>query len=137
MPSGSTYRAYARVRRFAIGMRRDTYSRLQSWLREDGIPGRRYTPREVARILNVSHLTVMGWIDKGWLRASRNVNGGYRMRKRAIRRLFADHVSTWGIVHKAQLRRIREERAAIHGEHQASPETSALPQSAATRSGEE
>ena len=94
---------------------RSIYGRLQRWLSEDGYPGRRYTPAELVRWTGVQRCTVMRWLELGWLKASKTSLGGYRIRKRAIRRLFADHPSVWPVVMKAQMRKHLRDKARIQG----------------------
>jgi hypothetical protein len=71
--------------------------RRQIWwrlLREAGLPGCRWSANQLAQALGVLPETVVSWIEKGWLRASRlrvsQGQGWYRIRRRAIRRAICD-----------------------------------------------
>jgi excisionase family DNA binding protein len=64
-------------------------------LRKGGLPGERYGEGEVARALGVARTTVVAWIERGWLTASRlrisQGKGWYRIRRRALRRAIIEH----------------------------------------------
>lgn len=70
-------------------------------------PGTRYSALEVARAWGVDIRTVVGWIERGWLRASHTTNRGYRIRLRALRRLALDYPSVAETVMEARTRAIR------------------------------
>lgn len=86
------------------------YSKLRDWLREDGRPGFRYTPADIAKLTGIDGRVIVGWIERGLLRASRTTTGRWRIRRRAIRRLFADHPEAWKVAIKGQIKLIREYR---------------------------
>lgn len=77
---------------------------VTEWTGTAGDAGERYSAHELARSLCVRRETVQLWIRKRWLRASVTVNRGYRIRRRAVRRLLADYPSAADVVMRAQLR---------------------------------
>lgn len=56
-----------------------------------GTRGMRYSAGEVAAALGVSRATVIGWIRAGYLTASLDRFGRYRIRQRSVRRALRDY----------------------------------------------
>jgi excisionase family DNA binding protein len=72
--------------------------RLLMWwrlCRDAGLPGERFSASELAKALGVPQETIVSWIERGWLRASKlrvsQGKGWYRIRRRAVRRAICDH----------------------------------------------
>jgi excisionase family DNA binding protein len=60
--------------------------------------------REVAESLGVDPRTVEAWIERGWLNASWSADG-YRIRRKAVRRMLVDVPEVSNVVARAQLRK--------------------------------
>jgi len=52
--------------------------------------GERYSPDDVARVLNVTSSLVIKWIKSDWLRAAEPRPGVYKIRRKAIKRALGD-----------------------------------------------
>lgn len=66
---------------------------LEAFIFGMGVAGERYSASQVAEILGVGRQVVVRWIERGWLRASPTTNRGYRIKRRAVRRLLSDFPS--------------------------------------------
>lgn len=76
----------------------------EEWAGLPGLPGERYSAEELAHGLGVRIQTITRWIRWGWLRATLSPKRGYRIRRRAVRRLLNDFPSALLTVAKAQAR---------------------------------
>jgi hypothetical protein len=85
-------------------------------LRKNGLPGERYGENDVARWLGVSRATVVAWIERGWLVASRlrisQGRGWYRIRRKALRRAIVEYPQIARTVLRAASKRDDESAAA-------------------------